>query len=150
MSGAGHNAGARPELQWQVPHRHAHGDPAHDHGPDDGGDLGAAEPDFDLVEAAFVEHFDRASDPTSFLRLAGVPFQGRATDGRRLSLLRVEQEALTDVASVTPQLGGAPPRHDPLPAAMVSKRRRLRFVYLDGETPHRLTLAEAKALRPVG
>ena len=42
------------------------------------------EPDFDLVEAAFAEGFGTASDPTSFLRLAGVPFEGVDVDGRPL------------------------------------------------------------------
>lgn len=142
-AGAGHNHGARPEVQWQVPHRHDHGDAGHDH------EHAAHEADFDLVEAAFAESFDRASDPTSFLRLAGVPFRGRAGDGRELSLLRVEQEQTTDVGSVTPQLEGHRFRYDPLPAAMVSQRRRLRFVYLDGDTLVRLSLDEARALTDV-
>ena len=39
------------------------------------------EPDLDLVEMAFVEGFATATDPTSFLRLARIPFE--AVDGRR-------------------------------------------------------------------
>ena len=71
--GPGHNT--QPPAQWQTPHL-PHGHSArHDH---------ESEPDLDLVEAAFVEGFEQASDPTSFLRLAGIPFQterdGQARD----------------------------------------------------------------------
>jgi hypothetical protein len=106
-----------------------------------------AERDLDLVETSFVEGFGRAPDPTSFLRLASIPFVGVAADGRRLHLLRVEIEGLTDVGAVSPLLGGAGVRYDPLPARMVSQRRRLAFVYHDGRRIVRLHFAEARALR---
>ena len=63
-----------------------------------------------------------------------------------LRLLRVEFEQATDVGAVTPHVGGATLRHDPLPAQMVSRRQRLSFVYQDGEGVVRLTLAETRAL----
>lgn len=137
---AGHNSGPAAETQWEVPHKH--GAHAHDHDHDEA----APEPDFDLVEASFVEGFWSASDPTSFLRLAGVPFRGRDASGRELALVRVEQEQAADVAAVTPQLGGRGVRTDPLPAARVGRRRRLRLVYLHAREPVRLTLSQARAL----
>jgi hypothetical protein len=133
-AGAGHNSG-RP-VQWQTPHRpHGHDQP-HDH---------EHEPDIDLVEDAFVEGFARAPDPVSFLRLAGVPFHSER-DGEPLDLVRVEIESATDVASVTPLLGGGGHRVAPLPASHVSHRRRLGFHYLMGERMVRLDLAEARGL----
>ena len=129
----GHNA-APQVVQWQEPRGHV------------GAQSGAPEPDFDLVEGSFAENFPRASDPTSFLRLARIPFVGRRADGRTLRLLRVEYEEATDVGSVTPHVGGETLRYDPLPAQMVSTRRRLRFVYQDGEGVVRLTLGETRAL----
>src|SRR5262245_49028461 len=81
--GPGHNHARAPQrvVQWQRPHL----DPAHD-----AGDAhGHVEPDLDLVETAFVEAFASAPDPTSFLRLAQVPFEATAPDGARLALLRV-------------------------------------------------------------
>ena len=84
------------------------------------------------MEAAFIEGFLTASDPTSFLRLAGIPFKATAPDGATLALLRVETEVVADVGSVTPHLGGGSFRYDPLPASLVARRRRLRFVYFDG------------------
>ena len=139
-AGIGHNrpGNAKRLAQWQTPHR--------DNASTVEEGRNRAESDLDLVEAAFVEGFLLAGDPTSFLRLAQVPFEGVATDGVRLALLRVEIESVTDVGSITPHLGGATFRYDPLPARMVSRRKRLRFIYFDGQKPRTLGLAEAVAL----
>jgi len=137
-AGAGHNHARtdRGAVQWQTPHLpadHRHEDHHH-------------EPDLDLVEAAFVQGFATTSDPTSFLRLARIHFEAGDAQGKKLVLLRVETEAVTDVGSVTPQLGGGALRYDPLPAKMVAQRRRLRFVYFDGAALRPLTLGEVRAL----
>ncbi len=134
---SGHNHAAPPRAaQWQTPHLpHGHEPEEHHH-----------EPDLDLVEQAFVESFTTCTDPTSFLRLARIPFEAKDASGRALVLLRVETDGVTDVGSVTPQLGGGAFRYDPLPARMVSQRRRLRFVYFDGSGPRALTLAEVREL----
>ncbi|MCK0196071.1 hypothetical protein MWN34_04005 [Ancylobacter sp. 6x-1] len=137
--GPGHNHGHGPRraAQWQTPHLPAQ-PPAEEHVHE--------EPDLDLVEKAFVEGFGSASDPTSFLRLANIPFEAVATDGARLALLRVETQEATDMGAVMPHLGGGSFRYDPLPAAMVSRRRTLRFVYFDGRAPRPLSLAEVRLL----
>ncbi len=134
--GPGHNA---PGIaQWQTPHAPDAAPPVPESPP---------EPDFDLVEQAFAQSFPVAVDPTSFLRLAGVPFVGERADGSRLFLLRVEQDETTDVGSVTPGLGNAGFRYAPMPQRLVSRRRRLAFVYFDGEFLVRLDLAEARGLK---
>jgi hypothetical protein len=132
----GHNA-ARDAAQWQTPHL----PPGHAEEP-----AAPRERDLDLVEASFVEGFARCSDATSFLRLAGIPFEGAAADGRRLCLLRVEIEDMADVGSAVPLLGGEGMRYDPLPEKLVSRRRHLRFVYHDGAQLVRLGFAEAREL----
>jgi len=133
-AGAGHNHQRPPGkvAQWQTPHR---GEPLH-------ADHDRSEPDVDLVEAAFIEGFTAATDPTSFLRLAHVPFEIDFADGRKFSLLRVETEFIADVGAVMPHLGGKTFRYDPLPASHVARRRRLRFVYFDGDALHPLTLEQ--------
>jgi hypothetical protein len=133
----GHNRASAP-AQWQTPHldktsQHAHADPQ-------------SEPDLDQVEAAFVDGFALAPDPTSFLRLASIPFEATTATGEKLVLLRVETDAVVDVGSVMPHLGGTSFRYDPLPAKMAAKRRRLRFVYFDGKGLRPLTFAEARGL----
>jgi hypothetical protein len=137
--GPGHNHALGPQrvAQWQRPRLdNAPALEAHDES--------HSEPDFDLVETAFVDGFASAPDPTSFLRLAQVPFEAVARDGTQLALLRVEMEVVTDVASLMPHLGGASFRYDPLPAALVARRRRLRFVYGDGRGLRRFSFAEVR------
>src|ERR1700731_3942707 len=140
IAGIGHNRPSEPRrpAQWQTPHR--------EDAPT--GEAGHPRPDtdLDLVEAAFVEGFLGASDATSFLRLARVPFEGTAPDGGKLALLRVEVDSVAAVGSITPHLGGAPVRYDPLPASMISRRKRLRLIYFDGQKPRMLDLAEARSL----
>jgi hypothetical protein len=126
----------RRPVQWQTPH-----DPASSQKT-----VPSPEPDFDLVETAFVAGFSTAPDPVSFLRLARIPFTGRGPGGETLQLLRVETDEAVDIASITPHLGGETLRYDPLPARMVSRRRRLAFIYFDGKAARRLTFAEALAL----
>jgi hypothetical protein len=139
--GPGHNhaGGLHRVAQWQAPHlEHPHD-----------AEAGGPEPDLDLVETAFVEAFATASDPTSFLRLAQVPFRATTPDGAELSLLRVEVDDVTDVGSVMPHLGGESFRYDPLPAALVARRRRLRFVYGDGTVLRALNFAQVRGLKTV-
>jgi hypothetical protein len=138
-AGAGHNhvQPIRGTVQWQTPHLAPGNELEHDHG----------EPDLDLVEMAFVEGFATAKDPASFLRLARIPFEAVDAAGTKLVMLRVESDAVTDVGALMPQLGGGAMRYDPLPARMVTHRRRLRFVYFDGNAPRLLTLSEVRELK---
>ena len=135
--GAGHNHphSHRAAAQWQTPHQLD--------GPKQ--QAAAPEPDLDKVEAAFVDGFSQAGDPTSFLRLARIPFE-IAVGEANLKLLRVETDALTDVGSLTPHLGGGTFRYDPLPSNFVSRRRRLRFVYFDGASLRSLSYAELRGI----
>jgi hypothetical protein len=136
--GPGHNhrRETTPPVQWQMPHRDRHS----------GRPPAPLEGDLDLVEAAFVQGFAAAPDPTSLLRVANVPFDAVDADGNRLVLLRVEVDSVTDIGSVMPHLGGESFRYDPLPAALVARRSRLRFVYGDGRTVRALSFAEVRML----
>jgi hypothetical protein len=98
-----------------------------------------------LSKALFVT----APDPTSFLRLARIPFEF-AVDGASIKLLQVEIDALTDVGSLTPHLGGGTFRYDPLPSNFVSPRRRLRFIYFDGAGLRLLSFVELRDIDRFG
>jgi hypothetical protein len=137
--GPGHNRAtpAKSPLQWQVPHRSEAMTPKSDL---------AVEPDLDKVEKAFVDAFTTSLDPTSFLRVAQVPFEAALPDGTRLLLLRVEADCVVDVGSIMPHLGGATFRYDPLPEQMVARRQRLRFIYFDGSEIRNLSFAQARML----
>ena len=83
------------------------------------------EPDLDLVETAFVE--PSRGRPTRRASSASPAFRSsaRPRTERVLSLLRVEVNQTTDIGALTPHLGGAGHRYDPLPAKMTSRRQRL-------------------------
>jgi hypothetical protein len=126
-----HPHGPKSVAQWQVPHKQGEESPQ------------PIERDLDQVEAVFAEGFAGTSDVTSFLRLAQIPFEIARGDAK-LILLRVEAEQVADVGSVTPHVGGKSFRYDPLPARMVSRRQRLRFVYFDGQGVQVLSFAEVR------
>jgi hypothetical protein len=134
----GHNRRGQEAAQWQTPHR-----PDEPHGEDRAND---AHRDLDLVETAFLEAFVPARDPTSLIRLAGVPFAAVGPDGGRLVLLRVEILHTTDLGSVMPHVGGATFQYAPLPAQLASRRQRLGFVYFDGTGTRTLDLPTARGL----
>lgn len=135
--GPGHNHPGSGPVQWQTPHL-----PHHHHE----GEAEETEPDIDLVETSFIEGFSTASDPTNFLRLAGIPLEAEAKDGKRLCLLRVELDQRTDIGSITPHIGGQTYRYDPLPTRMISRRKGLQFIYHDGSELVPLSFAKARAL----
>jgi len=126
-------------AQWQTPHIKEYPQSARAN----------PEPDVDLVELAFLRALAAAPDPTSFLRVAQIPFDAQTSNGTRLVLLRIETESITDVGSVMPHLGGGSFRYHPLPGRMATRRERLRFVYFDGREPQVLTLALVRGLRPI-
>ena len=139
--GVGHNGAPAKAAQWQTPHMPDHHDHDHEHPP-----VSDELKDLDLVEKAFCEGFAATSDPTSFLRLAGVPFSAKDDGGKTLHLLRVEHNAATDIGNITPHLGGGSFRYAPLPAQMTSRRNELHFVYFDGTEAIRLSYSEMKTL----
>jgi hypothetical protein len=132
--GLGHN-GLKQVTQWQVPHL-----------PEGAALADPARRDIDLVEESFIACFGPAPDPTSFLRLTGIPFVGENKEGQRLHLLRVEISESTDVGSAVPMLGGQKMRYDPLPSKLTSRRRRLAFHYHDGQSVQRVDFATARSL----
>ena len=106
----------------------------------------ASRPILIAVESAFAESFAAASDLTSFLRAACVPFEAEDGNGARLVLLRVECETAATVGQVS-LLADGNTRYTALPSRMAKRRRRLRFVYLADSGPRLLTLAEVRRLQ---
>ncbi len=53
---------------------------------------------------------------------------------------------MTDVGSIMPHLGGETFGYDPLPAKLVTRRRRLRFIYRDDKRICALSFAAVRAL----
>ena len=135
---AGHNHGTPPHAaKWQTPHLpHNRARDEHHHHEADSGYGGKG----------FRREFYDQHRSDQFLATGARAIEAFDRAGRRLQLLRVETDSITDVGSVTPHLGGNSMRFDPLPASMVSQRRRWRFVYFDGGAARLLTLGEVREL----
>jgi hypothetical protein len=132
--GLGHNQPGPHATQWQGPLSRP------------GAASAAEEPDFDLVEEAFCEAAAIASDPTSFLRLAGVPFVADLGGGNRMRLLSFSIANETEVGAIAPGFAAADPVYHPLPASRVRKLRRLRFTYHTAEGAKEFSLSEVRNL----
>lgn len=130
----GHNGAPRTPVSFEMP-RAAQGEPA-----------AGEEADFDLVEASFIDAADGHPDPTSLLRLAGVPFTAILDDGRTAHLLGYASETMVEVGAVAPGFDGRSATYHPVPAARVRSRRMLRFHYWTAQGEVAVTLAAARRL----
>lgn len=133
----GHNRQLERVAEWELP-RAPGGSPAM---------AAAVEPDFDLVEASFIDAARNHPDPTSFLRLVNVPFRAALADGRIGYLLGYLIEDVVEVGTVSPGFGGADVTYTVVPASRSRARRHLRFRYWTSRGELSLTLAEARALK---
>lgn len=113
-AGAGHNhVGPPPEHL----HSHMHGDDAAD--------------DLRDLATAFIEGFRSADDKTSFLRLAGVPFELEDDTGApTLKLVEVQLSNAYQVATASPAFGTPDLVYLPFHGSMVRDRTDMTFVYV--------------------
>ena len=109
--GAGHN-------QTGADHLHSHL-PAHE----------AAE-DLQTLTAQFIAGFQAASDKTSYLRLAGIPFEIDGAGGPPLKLVDVAMTTDWQVGTASPAFASRDLSYLPLPGDLVTERTNLRFVYV--------------------
>ena len=139
-AGIGHNRPVEPQrpVQWQTPHR--------DDAPAAARGGSVPRPISTWSRPPSSRAFSPPATRPASCGWRGCRSKATAADGAKLALLRVEVDSVADVGSITPHLGGASFRYDPLPARMVSRRKRLRLVYFDGQKPRMLDLAEALSL----
>ena len=108
-----------------IGHNHSH-DHLHSHlKPEDE----AAE--LQVLASQFIEGFVQASDKTSFLRLAGVPFEKAGAGGAQaLKLVDVELKADWQVGTASPSFGSRELSYLPFPGEMVQERTNMALVYV--------------------
>ncbi len=87
--------------------------------------------DMQVLAAQFIDGFTKAADKTSYLKLAGVPFE-RAGQGGATALKLVDVELTTDwqVGTASPSFGSRELSYLPFPGEMVRERTNLKFVYV--------------------
>ncbi|WP_282093965.1 hypothetical protein [Epibacterium ulvae] len=107
-------------------HNHAHGDHLHSHmhHEDEAADL-------QVLAAQFIDGFLKASDKTSYLKLAGVPFERPAKDGKKaLKLIDVELKTDWQVGTASPSFGSQELSYLPFPGEMVQERTNMSLIYV--------------------
>lgn len=115
-------------------HDHPHG-PGHNHADaehlhshmhhhDDAADL-------QVLATQFIDGFLQASDKTSYLKLAGVPFERASKDGAKaLKLVDVELTTDWQVGTASPSFGSRELSYLPFPGEMVQERTNMSLIYV--------------------
>lgn len=107
-------------------HNHSHGDHLHSHM--DHADEAA---DLQVLAIQFIEGFLQASDKTSYLKLAGVPFERPSKNGpKALKLIDVELKTDWQVGTASPSFGSRELSYLPFPGKMVQERTNMSLVYV--------------------
>lgn len=107
-------------------HNHAHGDHLHSHMHD--ADEGA---DLQVLAAQFIDGFLQAKDKSSYLKLAGVPFERPSKAGEKsLKLIDVELKTDWQVGTASPSFGSRELSYLPFPGEMIRERTNMSLIYV--------------------
>ena len=107
-------------------HNHAHPDHLHSHmhDPDRAAEL-------QVLSAQFIDGFVQARDKSSYLRLAGVPFERDGQEGKgSLKLVDVQLTTEWQVGTASPGFGTRQLSYLPFPGEMVQERTNMAFLYV--------------------
>jgi hypothetical protein len=114
---------------WDAPshgHNRAHGEHLESHMPPED-----AASELQVLTAQFIDGFIQAADKTSYLRLAGVPFERPGIGGARvLKLVDVELKTEWQVGTASPSFGSHELSYLTFPGEMVHARTNLGLVYV--------------------
>jgi hypothetical protein len=129
----GHNGGPADHL-----HSHRHGHSGHE----------SAE-ELKVLTSAFVDGFRTAADKTSYLRLAGIPFQRRGTDGLTLHLVDASIVANWQIGTASPAFATRELAYLPFPGSMVTSRETMTLTYVSLTERADVDLVQILAARSV-
>ncbi|MGB2203264.1 MAG: hypothetical protein ACPH5G_18180 [Pseudooceanicola atlanticus] len=141
-----HDHGHHAHDHVHPPHDHNHSHDAdhlhsHMHHHDEAADL-------QVLAQQFIDGFVQAKDKTSYLKLAGVPFE-RAGAGGAKALKLVDIELTTDwqVGTASPSFGSRELSYLPFPGEMVRERTNMHFVYVSMDEKSTMDLRDFLAQR---
>ena len=83
-----------------------------------------------VLMEGFIDGFRAAADKTSYLRIAGVPFQRPGSDGLTLRLVDAHIDSNWQIATASPAFGSRELVYMPYPGGMVRGRETMSFVYV--------------------
>ncbi len=87
--------------------------------------------DLQVLATQFIDGFLQAKDKTSYLKLAGVPFERSSKDGAKaLKLIDVELKTDWQVGTASPSFGSRELSYLPFPGEMVQERTNMSLVYV--------------------
>ena len=109
-------------------HNHAHPDHLHSHPHGHSGSDRKAE--LQMLAASFIDAFRAADDKTSYLRLAGIPFQRPGGDGLTLNLVDAAIVSNWQIGTASPAFASRELVYMPFPGSMVSSRETMTFTYV--------------------
>ena len=112
-------------VNGHIGHNHSH-DHLHSHlKPEDAAD------DLQVLTAQFIDGFVQAADKTSYLRLAGIPFERPGNGGEKaLKLVDVELKTDWQVGTASPSFGSRELSYLPYPGQMVQERTNMTLIYV--------------------
>ncbi|SFQ94514.1 hypothetical protein [Poseidonocella sedimentorum] len=119
-------------------HNHADGDHLHSHmhHADEAADL-------QVLATQFIDGFVQARDKTSYLKLAGVPFERPGAGGATaLKLVDVELKTDWQVGTASPSFGSRELSYLPFPGEMVRERTNMSLVYVSMEEKSTLDIRD--------
>ena len=109
-------------------HGHNHAQPDHLHSHMHDPDMAA---ELQVLSAQFIDGFVQARDKTSYLRLAGIPFERDGKDGKSsLKLVDVQLTTEWQVGTASPGFGTRMLSYLPYPGEMVRERMNMAFIYV--------------------
>ncbi|WP_236016669.1 hypothetical protein [Salipiger abyssi] len=99
--------------------------------------------DLQVLAAQFIDGFVQAKDKTTYLRLAGVPFE-RPGKGGEKALKLVDVELTTDwqVGTASPSFGSRELSYLPFPGEMVRERTNMSLIYVSMDEKATLDLRD--------
>ncbi len=82
------------------------------------------------LSAAFVDGFRSAADKTSYLKLAGIPFERTGGDGLTMHLVDASIVSNWQIGTASPAFGSRELVYLPFPGPMVRERETMSFTYV--------------------
>lgn len=124
-------------------HNHAHGDHLHSHlHPED------EAADLQVLATQFIDGFLQARDKSSYLKLAGVPFERPSASGAKaLKLIDVELKTEWQVGTASPSFGSRELSYLPFPGEMVRERTNMSLIYVSMDEKSTLDIRDFLADR---
>lgn len=132
-------------VNGHIGHNHSH-DHLHSHLPPED-----AAAELQVLATQFISGFIQAADKTSYLRLAGVPFERPGKGGdTTLKLVDVSLSTEWQVGTASPSFGSRELSYLPFPGEMVQERTNMALVYVSIEEKSLLDIREFLATQMAG